>query len=174
MAQLALPSERYKTSFCAAVSEFQQEGRYMDYQLEWLETHFDWLVNFMLNKRTNPKPGSVAETVFWLVEGDEFIGRASLRHELNDGLRQIGGHIGYEIRPSERRKGSGTLICKLALDEARKIGLHRAMITCDEDNLASRKIIEANGGKLENAVQFEGRSSRTLHFWVDLDKEQKA
>jgi predicted acetyltransferase len=170
MASLALPSTRYKTSFLAALREYQAEGRYHEYDPTLLELDFEPFVKFQLSKRTNPQPGRVRETNFWLVEGDEFIGRTALRHELNDNLRLIGGHIGYDIRPTKRRQGYGTLICKLALDEARKIGLKRAMITCDEDNIGSKKIIEANGGQFEKAIQIKGRASRTLHYWVELGK----
>jgi predicted acetyltransferase len=170
MAFLAPPSERYKASFLAALREYQAEGRYHEYDPAVLELDFAWFVKFQLNKRVNPQPGRVKESVFWLVEGDEFIGRTALRHELNANLRLFGGNIGYDIRPSKRRQGYGTLICKLALDEARKIGLRRVMITCDEDNIGSRKIIEANGGKFEKAIQLKERTTRTLHFWVELDE----
>lgn len=152
MAFLSPPSERYKVSFLAALREYHAEGRYHEYDPAILELDFAWFVKFQLNKRVNPQPGRVRESIFWLVEGDEFIGRTALRHELNDNLRLIGGHIGYDIRPSKRRQGYGTLICKLVLAEARKTGLRRAMITCDEDNIGSRKIIEANGGKFEVVV----------------------
>ncbi len=170
MASLALPSERHKASFLDALREYHAEGRYHEYDPTLLSLDFASFIRFQLSKRVNPQPGRVKESVFWLVEGDEFIGRTALRHELNDNLRLIGGHIGYDIRPSKRRQGYGTLICKLALDESRKIGLHRAMITCDEDNIGSRKIIEANGGKFEKALQLKDRAVRILHFWVELDE----
>jgi len=170
MAFLSPPSERYKTSFLTALREYHAEGRYHEYDSAILELDFARFVKFQLNKRVNPQPGRVKESIFWLVEDDEYIGRTALRHELNDSLRLFGGHIGYDIRPCRRKQGYGTLICKLALDEARKIGLRRAMITCDEDNIASRKIIEANGGKFEKSILLKGRTTRTLHFWVELDE----
>ncbi len=98
-------------------------------------------------------PELVPETWLWLVDGDEYIGRASIRHELNDELLLVAGHIGYEIRPTKRRQGYGTQILALALERAREMGIYKVLVTCDTDNFGSRKIIEANGGKLENEIQ---------------------
>jgi predicted acetyltransferase len=169
-ARLVRPAAIYRASYVAAVREYQPEGRYLDYDPDWLASpaNFAWLVDHLHRKTMTPAPGRVPQTVFWLAEDDNFIGRASLRHDLNEGLRQFGGHIGYDIRPSKRRRGYGTLICKLALVEARRLGLARVLITCDADNTGSRKIIEANGGQLERTVLLEGRSVPTLHFWITL------
>ncbi|MDD5585543.1 MAG: GNAT family N-acetyltransferase [Alphaproteobacteria bacterium] len=106
---------------------------------------------------------------FWLVEGEEFIGEASIRYELNAFLLEHAGHIGYGVRPSMKRKGLGTLILKLALDKLKERGVMRALVTCDEDNIASMKIIESSGGVLENKVPsvfHEG--SLTRRYWIDL------
>lgn len=167
---LAEPSAAYKASFLEAVREFQRETRYLEYDPDSLldGDRFAALVAHLANQRSSPPPGWVPASELWLVSGSEYIGRASIRHELSESLRQYGGHIGYEIRPSRRRQGYGTLICRLALEHARTLGIQRALITCDETNAASRRIIEANGGRFEKAVQVEGRPVRTLHFWVDL------
>jgi predicted acetyltransferase len=115
-----------------------------------------------------PAPGRAPEIILWLVEDITYIGRVNLRRHLTDDLRKLGGNIGYDIRPSLRRRGYGTLICRLALDEARRHGLERALLTCDEDNPASRKIIEANGGVLEGGDVVNRPGILCLRFWIDL------
>ena len=91
----------------------------------------------------------VPQTMFWLIINGKPVGIAKLRHYLNDKLRQEGGHIGYSIRPSERGKGYGNIILKETLLSAKNKGIEEVLITCNEDNIPSRKVIEANGGNLE-------------------------
>lgn len=91
---------------------------------------------------------------------DGYAGRLSIRHRLNDRLRVIGGHIGYDVRPSARRRGHATAMLRVALPLARELGIESALVTCDTDNVASRKVIEAAGGVL--ADQRSGK----LRFWV--------
>jgi predicted acetyltransferase len=166
-AVLSPPELRYKRSYIAAIEEFQQvDGRYLGIELAWLERNFESYLLALRQRESHPAPGRVPESVCWLVEGDHFLGRASLRHRLNSNLREIGGHIGYEIRPTERQKGFGRLLCKLTLEQAWVLGLERAMITCDETNVASRKIIEANGGVYEKSVAPAGHGVGVRHYWV--------
>lgn len=111
----------------------------------------------------------VPQTTFWMVrDGSEVIGEVRLRHRLNSWLEQMGGHIGYVIRPSERRKGYGTRILEMALDEARTIGLTRALVTCDPDNIGSARIIERNGGVRDVDSQDPETGRLTLRYWIDL------
>jgi len=121
-----------------------------------------------LKDRFKLKPGFVPSSDFWLIDNDEFIGRLSLRHELNEYLLKIGGNIGYEIRPSKRKQGYGKEILRLGLEKAREFGLRRVLVTCDEDNIGSKKIIEHNGGKLENALEIEGEPVRKLRYWIEI------
>jgi predicted acetyltransferase len=114
-------------------------------------------------------PGTVPQTTFWLSRDDgRLLGESRLRHRLNEFLAQQGGHIGYAIRPSERRKRYGAHILALTLDEARRIGLTRVLLTCDKDNIASQRIILANGGLLDS----EGISARSgkpmLRYWIGV------
>jgi len=118
--------------------------------------------------------------VFWLVDDGEFIGQSSIRPDLcTPYLLTYGGHIGYSIRPSQRRLGYGTTILALTLDAARTMELKRVLVTCDSDNTGSRKIIEHNGGQFESAMSMtarilraEGRKSShptdKLRYWIDL------
>jgi predicted acetyltransferase len=105
-------------------------------------------------------PGKVPETKLWWVDGDEYLGGLSIRHELTAPLRELGGHIGYVVRPSARRRGHATAMLAAALPVAQDLGIGPALLTCDVDNLASRRVIESNGGVLED--QREDK----LRFWV--------
>ncbi|HMA36578.1 MAG TPA: GNAT family N-acetyltransferase [Chloroflexia bacterium] len=167
---LTPPAEEYQASFLQAVGEFQAENRYTEYDAATLAADFGSFVRQLRDRvdRTRLPPGRVPETVFWLIDGVEFIGRVSLRHELNSWLSRYGGHIGYEIRPTKRRQGYGTAALRLVLPEARALGLTRALITCDADNIGSRRIIEANGGQFENAVALDGTPVKRLRYWIDL------
>jgi predicted acetyltransferase len=113
-----------------------------------------------------PQDWVPASTLF-LMRGGKFIGRVSIRHKLNDFLLRIGGHIGYYIRSDERGKGYGSRILAMALEEARRLGLMRVLVTCDEGNVASRKIIEKNGGLLEN-VEPTKDGPLKRRYWIAL------
>ena len=100
--------------------------------------------------------------------GGEFIGRVSIRHALTEHLLAVGGLIGYDIRPSKRGQGYGNKILELALPKAKELGISRVLITCDVTNAASRKIIEKNGGILENQVPNPETGVDKLRYWVDV------
>jgi len=170
MPTLVPPAVVYRDSYLAAAREFAAEGRYRQADLAQLRADFPGFVALLRGQRdpAHVSPGRVAETVLWLVDGSEYLGRVSIRHTLNTWLRRIGGHIGYEIRPARRRRGYGTLILRLALPYARDLGLPRVLVTCDADNPGSQRVIEANGGRFESAVTEPGRNVRKLRYWIDL------
>lgn len=89
------------------------------------------------------------------------VGRTSIRHTLNEQLRHIGGHIGYAVLPDHRQRGYGTEILRQSLIVAHAIGIDRVMVTCDDDNPASAKIIESCGGTLES------RTPPIRRYWID-------
>ncbi len=92
--------------------------------------------------------GYVPQTTFWAFVGAHPVGISKLRHRLTDALRRTGGHIGYCIRPSDRMKGYGGAMLRATLLEARKLGIARALITVNTNNVPSWRMIEANGGVL--------------------------
>jgi predicted acetyltransferase len=104
------------------------------------------------------------------MDGDQWIGKLTLRTTINAQYLHAGGQIGYEIHPSKRRCGYGTALLRLGLDKAHEWGLHQVLLTCDETNTGSRKIIEANGGHLENAVVVAGQAVCKLRYWINLDE----
>lgn len=167
---LADPSEQYKDSYLEAIREFQAEGRHLNDDLASLNANFAGFVQQQLEQidRSKLPPGYVPASIYWLIDDDEYIGRLSFRHELNNWLRLFGGHIGYEIRPSKRQHGYGKEILRLGLEKVKEHGLAKALVTCDEDNIGSKKIIEHNGGKLENVVAIEGEPTRKLRYWIEV------
>lgn len=170
MPHLERPSEKYRDSFITAAYEFKAEGdhRFKARDIERLNRDFSGYVREQLNRQFHPRAGSVAESVYWLVEDGVFLGRVAIRHELNYSLREYGGHIGYRIRPSRRREGRGKLILGLALAKARELGLRRVLLTCDESNIASRKVIEANGGVLQDVIRTGFTDAPVMRWWIDL------
>ncbi|MBL4736077.1 MAG: GNAT family N-acetyltransferase [Flavobacteriales bacterium] len=109
----------------------------------------------------------VPHSTYWLVdEENNILGVSNLRHELNDNLRKVGGHIGYGITPSQRRKGYATLILKLSLLEAEKKGIGDVLVTCHKDNVGSAKSITNNGGILEAEFELEGRAMQ--NYWIRI------
>lgn len=175
MTQLVRPSYQYKDSYIEALREFHREGRYTYHDLDKLRERFGAHVDEERERihLENIEPYRVPETIYWLVDDGDFIGRLELRHELNDHLLEVGGHIGYSIRPSRRQLGYGTQILKLALEKACESGMERVLLTCDPDNVASRKIIEKNGGVFENRIDVvrDGMEYHKLRFWIDVPRQ---
>lgn len=101
---LAEPSIAYQASFILSLQEFQAEGLLLNYNLSSIANDFGTLLQRLRDQQdqSNLKPGLVPQSEFWLIDNDEFIGRTSIRHELNEFLCKFGGHIGYMIRPSKR------------------------------------------------------------------------
>lgn len=121
------------------------------------------------------RPGLVPQSVFWLVreDGQEsgepvIVGASRLRHVLTQALEDVGGHIGYDVRPSERRKGYGTRLLALTLERARTAGLARVLLTCDTDNTASARIIEKNGGILSSRSVSPETGVMVSRYWIEL------
>lgn len=97
------------------------------------------------------KPNTVSSSSYWFVtDKGEVIGAVNIRHRLNERLKQIGGHIGYGIRPSQRMKGNATELLRQALQIAKGMDIKQVLLTCDKDNIASAKTIINNGGLLDS------------------------
>jgi len=167
-----LPGVEMRVSFTEAMREFQAEGRgrehdqsmvgdeIRDARWETAEGFAEFAADLMAKAVRTPPPGKVRGTTWWWCEGTTYLGRIALRHELTESLRKKGGHIGYDVRPTARRQGHATAMVAAVLPKARELGLDQVLITCDEDNVASRRVIEANGGVLE----FRGDGIR--RYWV--------
>jgi predicted acetyltransferase len=98
------------------------------------------------------RPGRVPSSTYWIVLDGRILGTSRLRHQLTSDLEIEGGHIGYDVRPTERGRGIGTVLLRLTLDRAAALGLRSVRITCDADNVGSIRVIEKNGGRLIGQV----------------------
>lgn len=113
-------------------------------------------------------PGHVPSTFLFAFDGPRIVGRVMIRHELNDFLRHVGGHIGYIVVPEFRRRGYATGILRHALVFARqRLGLTRVLVTCDDDNIGSIRTIEKNGGTLEDIVSGPDLDTPKRRYWID-------
>ncbi|SNR75039.1 Predicted acetyltransferase [Actinoplanes regularis] len=126
---------------------------------EGFGAYVGWLHSQALADSPRPE-GFVPSTTLWWVEDEHYLGRLAIRHRLTASLLEAGGHIGYDVRPSARRRGHATAMLRAALPVARGLGIASALVTCDLTNAASRKVIEANGGV------FADQRGEKLRFWV--------
>jgi predicted acetyltransferase len=173
---LVVPTVAVHSSFLAAWDEFgPEEDRWMGARTirgdeeEWSRrqaadpAEFARMVAAIrteADEKTELAPGLVHQTVLWFVDGVEFLGRLSIRHELTPPLLEVGGHISYGVRPSARRQGHATRMLAQAVPLAGGLGIDPVLVTCDLDNVGSRKVIQAAGGELED--ERHGK----LRFWV--------
>ena len=128
---------------------------------------FDNYIKSLATKEET-KDGWVPDTTLFCLDRDRniFVGAVNIRHYLNDKLLKTGGHIGDGVRPGERKKGYGTAIIGLALEECKKLGINKVLICCDKTNIGSAKTIINNGGVLENEVEEDGRIEQ--RYWIQL------
>jgi predicted acetyltransferase len=172
MTTLATPDARFHRSWAEAVAEFADDGSQMHGSGLWEFDELDTTeagcraIAARLAELGDPAyelpDGKVHSSYFWIVEGEEFVGYLALRHTLNDWLLNEGGHIGFSVRPSRRRQGYAAKALALALPEAAALGLDRVLLTCDEDNTASARTIETNGGVYEDSRKGKRR------YWIAL------
>ncbi|MDR1706250.1 MAG: GNAT family N-acetyltransferase [Clostridiales bacterium] len=118
----------------------------------------------------NLKDGYVPASAFWLVMGGEVIGEGNIRHSLTPVLERFGGHIGYAVRAGRWGMGYGSVLLALLLKEAEKLNIKNALITCNEENIASRRVIEKNNGVYIDTVDntYEGEQFKTRRYMVLL------
>ena len=170
---LLRPTAKYIPQYEAYRREFLDFGGSMDGAggLRRLESGRAWLDEVERFSRPETVPeGKVVSTQFILVReaDDRLLGMLQLRHDLNDYLRRVAGHIGYSVRPSERRRGYAKRMLAMALDEARALGLERVMISCFVENEASRRTILANGGVFDSTVWDEDDGEMLERYWIEL------
>ncbi|MFA6322330.1 MAG: GNAT family N-acetyltransferase [Candidatus Buchananbacteria bacterium] len=174
MIKFVKPTIKYQKTFLAGVKEIQKVDKelHMDLQLLDLVAVKKDFKSYLKKIREREKginlpQGYISSSDYWLIVNNQFAGKAALRHKLTSDLKKSGGHIGYIIRPSFRKKGYGTKILQLALLKAKKLGLKKVLMTCDDTNTGSQKIIEKNGGVLENKIMVNNKLKR--RYWISLE-----
>ncbi|MGE6734664.1 GNAT family N-acetyltransferase [Streptomyces sp. NPDC059900] len=173
-ARLAPPSGRVHLSFIAAMEEFRAEGRggadddttlgrtLRDYGDKWHDPVVFERYVAEVHEAVHPaEPLAVPVTTLWYADGSHYLGRLAIRHNIATRfLREYGGHIGYDVRPTARRRGHATAMLIDSLPHARALGLASVLVTCDTDNTGSRKVIEGAGGA------FEDERGGKLRYWI--------
>jgi len=175
------PHVRFHDSWLEALREYHDEGRHDQLDEDLLEDREEFsrycaAVNAGVERPGEPDfylsalygtplagewvDGYVPQTVLWWVAGEEYLGRLSIRHRLTPHLLHFGGNIGFEVRPSARRRGHASAMLAAALPLAAGLGIDFARLDCKADNLASRRVIERNGGV------FDEERDDSLFFWV--------
>ncbi|MFD9226025.1 GNAT family N-acetyltransferase [Streptomyces sp. NPDC060064] len=176
MPELIAPKGQLHPSWLAARDEWppgaHQDGAGLrlapDTDLDSPEGFSAWIER-LLQQGDNSVPvgaGRVHATHWWIVEHDTYLGAIDLRHYLNAILFEAGGHIGYSIRPSARRRGLATWALGAVLPQARALGLDRVLVTCDDDNIGSARSIERNGGVVEDVRSTSLGVKR--RYWITL------
>ena len=152
--KLVIPQKEHKIAVMDFREEFLKEKERISggVGLEQAENYQDWLEHKYI-----PHYGLVNEAVYLAFDhNDKLIGISDIRLETNDFIQTFAGQIGYSVRPSQRRMGYASEILKLTLIEAARCGLSKILITCNEPNIASAKVIEKNGGTLEKIIPHPG------------------
>jgi predicted acetyltransferase len=147
-----------------------REDRY-DAIAEQYRHDFDLYLRFLdeQSRGVNLPPEHVPQTTFWLVNDQgRILACSRLRHGLHPRLHEWGCNIGYDVRPSERRKGYGTLLLSLMLEKAREVGLPRVKLTCDATNVASIGVIRNNGGQLETQYFLQRIGVNVSRYIINL------
>ena len=141
-----------------------------------LEQSFeDFYNNLEENKHIDEiYPAYANQTTYVLVdESNHIYGLANIRHELKGKLFEIGGNVGYAIRPTERRKGYATVLLDLLLDKFRELNIKQALVTCRENNIASKKTMNKFLGKPDALVPSMYEGIMEYRYWIDIDKNLK-
>ena len=175
MIKLIKPSEKYFLQYKEMMDEWLMEGSRVDPWSLDLKYHTKEYFKQMLKRVQEAERGeNIGEyppsTTYWLYddEKDIIIGCSNLRHYLRGDAEKIWGHIGYGIRPSQRRKGYGIIQLEKALEKCNDINIDKVLITCNEENIASAKTIEKCYGEYENTVHMRDETLR--RYWITLSK----
>ncbi len=170
--RLVRPAPEHERAVMEYRAEFLRDGDSLDGTagLRNAESYLSWMEKVLKNEFPETvSEGLVEATTFLALRENDgaLIGFIDVRHRLNDYLMQFGGHIGYSVRACERQKGYATEMLRQALIYAKTLGLMKVLVTCNNDNEASRRTILSNGGIFENEV-VEECGQVVQRYWVTL------
>ncbi len=171
--RLIEPTVELEAEFLSMAKEFaaEGEGSYAKMYAEAVQDFGAYVAKLHdVAEGRNLPDGWVRGSTYWLVgSGGHILGSTRLRHSIEtEYLRYYGGHIGYDIRPSERGNGYGTAALSLTLEKARQLGLGRVLLTCNANNAASRRIIEKCGGKFASQIVCRNEWKVMRRYWIEL------
>lgn len=168
---LSKPSIELEEEYLSFYQEWKQSGETMvPWVIEKDPSNFEAMVQSLLESEDgiNLPEGWVPDSTFWLInENNRVLGAVNIRHRLTERLMDRGGHIGYGIRPTERRKGYATKLLALSLEKVKGFGVDKALITCDESNTASLRTILNNGG-VQDTDFIEEDGNVIKRFWIEI------
>lgn len=168
---LIKPTVRLKNEYLSFYQEWKESGKNM---VPWViskdPSDFEGMVQSLLDaeKGENLPANWVPDSTYWLInQNDRVLGAVNIRHRLTEKLFQTGGHIGYGIRPSERRRGYATKLLALSLEIVKEFEISKVLVVCDETNIGSTKTILNNGG-IEDDRFVEEDGNVVRRFWIGL------
>lgn len=159
--RLVVPAQEWRDAFVDMARDYAEAG-----ELRYALALRDFPAFLREIRRERMPLGWVPALQFWLEHQGSLLARSTLRLQLTAALENEGGHIGYDVRPSHRRRGLGTEVLRLTLLEARARGIGRVCVTCDADNVGSRKIIERNGGLFSGQCKSEDSGKWVSRYWI--------
>ena len=165
---LVKPTIELKEEYLDMIKEWKLEGgRLVPWVLGFDASDFPALMEQLegYSRGVGIDADMVPHSTYWLINSDHrVLGAVNIRHRLNDKLLHSSGHIGYGIRPSERRKGYASEALRQALEIAKAMDIDRALVVCDKNNIGSSRTIQKNGGILENEVEKDGSIMQAAEF----------
>ena len=169
-------AEEYASQIADYRKEMLDAGSSMDGtgSLKVMENPYDYIAKCRNYEKKETLPeGRVIATQFLFIRRSDskIVGMIQVRHYFNEYLEKYSGHIGYSVRPSERRKGYAKTMLKMALPFCNSIGLDKVLITCNEDNEGSERTIRANGGEFESIIFEPTEGVNLKRFWVKTCQE---
>lgn len=166
---LEFPTEKHRSAYEDMVGEWRLAEQPTSPGKLFAGRDFDEFLAIVQGEPTETDPAKVPAHLFFLADTQSarLLGAIQIRHHIDHpNLIEIGGHIGYGVRPSERRKGHATSMLGLAIVEAKRLGLVDLLLTCKDANVGSWKAIEANGGMYERASIDDGALAR--RYWIKV------
>ncbi|TQS01262.1 GNAT family N-acetyltransferase [Paenibacillus ottowii] len=169
--RLVEPDQGWKDAYLSFYEEWKKSQEQMVPWVISIEPYdFEGMLTFLKHQKNGIglSEGWVKSSTYWLVDADDqVVGAVNIRHDLNEHLLNAGGHIGYGIRPSARGNRYAVTMLDQALGIAKELGISRALVVCDSDNISSKRTILRNGG-IADKDYIEEDGNRVNRFWIKL------